>query len=127
MLELLLDYGADIDYVISSTDGLTFLMYFSTMKTILSDTQNQLLLEAVTFLLEHGADRTKKDNYGKNSFDLVEDNPQKEKVLFLLRTVKQKYHHKKRVLSKKVKKIDLDDVDVPVKEKLENDCKCLIL
>jgi len=126
MLVSLLDHGANIDYIINPTEGLTFLMYFCGMKTELGPIQNQLLLESITFLLEHGADRTKKDNRGKNAFDLAEQNPQKEKALFLLRTVKQKYYHKKVALRKRIVKIDLDDTKISTKEKGESDCKCLL-
>eukprot|EP00826_Nyctotherus_ovalis_P050232 TRINITY_DN6139_c0_g2_i1.p4 TRINITY_DN6139_c0_g2~~TRINITY_DN6139_c0_g2_i1.p4 ORF type:complete len:126 (-),score=36.78 TRINITY_DN6139_c0_g2_i1:170-547(-) len=125
MLESLLDHGADIDGTISSTEGLSFLLYFCGMKTELSAVQNQLLLEAIKFLLEHGADRNKKNGEGRNAFELAEESPQKNKVMELLENVEQKHWHKKSEL-KRVKRVDLDDAEVVVKEK-GNDCKCLVL
>lgn len=125
MLESLLDHGADIDGTISSAEGLSFLLYFCGMKTELSAVQNQLLLEAVRFLLEHGADRSRKSREGRSVFEMAEESPLKEKLVELLENTEQKYWHKKSEL-KRVKRVDLDDAEVVVKEK-SNDCKCLVL
>eukprot|EP00826_Nyctotherus_ovalis_P025650 TRINITY_DN1989_c0_g3_i2.p1 TRINITY_DN1989_c0_g3~~TRINITY_DN1989_c0_g3_i2.p1 ORF type:complete len:128 (-),score=36.44 TRINITY_DN1989_c0_g3_i2:164-547(-) len=127
MLELLLEHGAGIDYAIGSTEGLTFLMYFCGMETELTAAQGQVLLETVSFLLEHGADRMKKNLNDKTAFDLAQKNPQKNKVLSLLRTVKQKYSHEKQNSLRKIISVDLKEVEMPSKTDPSKECGCLIL
>lgn len=123
MFELLLDHGSNVDSIIDSTEDLTFLMYFCGLE----NTKSQVLLDSIKFLLEHGADRTKKNRFSKNAFDFVEKNPLKENVLFLLNTVKKKYDHKKENGLKKVINVDLGEAELTLKNGLDKDCQCVVL
>ena len=57
MAELLLQYGADINWVINKVQGYTLLTQLCSVRMELSDQEQKLNLEIIKFLLEHGADR----------------------------------------------------------------------
>jgi len=127
MLELLLDYGADIDNIINEAEGLTFLMYFCGVEIELTPCQTQVLLDCINFLLAHGADRTRENRSNKTAFDFAERNPLKDKVLHLLRTVKQKYNHKKKNVPKKIISLDLNNTEALIRQEPTKECKCVVL
>jgi len=93
MAELLLQYGADINTYVSPQDGTTLLMQFCGMSMELSAFQAEVNLEVVRFLLEHGADRNRKNKKGETAFELARKHSQRDEIRKLLTEVKQKYFH----------------------------------
>ena len=93
MAELLLQYGADINTYVSPGEGLTLLMQFCGMSMELSPFQTEVNLEVVNFLLEHGADRTRKNKRGETAWDLAKKHSQRDEIRRVLTEVKQKYFH----------------------------------
>jgi hypothetical protein len=79
-----------------------------------------VLLDSVKFLLAYGADRIKKSCSDKTAFDLAEENPLKDKVLYLLRTVRKKND------PKKITSVDLKDTEVLIKQESEKECQCSV-
>lgn len=94
MAILLLDYGTDIDYLADPNEGLTLLMQFCEMGVELSSSQADINLEVVEFLLEHGADRNKKNKNNETAWDMASSNPRKDEIRKLLEETKQVYSHK---------------------------------
>eukprot|EP00826_Nyctotherus_ovalis_P054513 TRINITY_DN7145_c0_g1_i1.p1 TRINITY_DN7145_c0_g1~~TRINITY_DN7145_c0_g1_i1.p1 ORF type:complete len:213 (-),score=38.00 TRINITY_DN7145_c0_g1_i1:439-1077(-) len=93
MAELLLQYGANVNAVVNPFDGLTLLMQFSGMSMELTPFQSEVNLETIEFLLEHGADRERKNGKGERAWDLAARHPLKSEVRKLLKETKQKYYH----------------------------------
>jgi len=93
MAALLLQYGADINTIVNPYDGLTLLMQFSGTSMELTPFQTEVNLETIQFLLEHGADKERKNGEGKKAWDLAARHPQEEEVKKLLKETKQKYFH----------------------------------
>ena len=91
MADLLLYNGAEIDTTINPSDGLTLLMQFCGIETELDNFQQDVNLEIVEFLLEHGADKNLKNMQELTAWDLSNRNPQKKKIQKLLIETKQKY------------------------------------
>lgn len=93
LAELLLQYGADIDAVDDGGEGTTLLMQFCSISIELSPFQSEVNLEVIQFLLEHGADRSKKNVREETAWMLAGKHSQRDEVRRLLEEVKQKYFH----------------------------------
>ena len=93
MAELLLQYGSDINTLVNPGEGLTLLMQFCGMSMELSPFQSEVNLEVVRFLLEHGADRSRKNNKGETAWELAKRHSQRDDIRKMLNEIKQKYFH----------------------------------
>lgn len=113
--EILLQYGADINYY---HHGKTLLMSFCGISMALDPVQLEMNLEVITFLLENGADRTlKAKTNSMTSEELANNHCSKETVKELLRTVKQTKFHQQASKGKRREgagSIILDDTKVKV-------------
>eukprot|EP01016_Furgasonia_blochmanni_P034527 TRINITY_DN3738_c0_g1_i7.p1 TRINITY_DN3738_c0_g1~~TRINITY_DN3738_c0_g1_i7.p1 ORF type:complete len:331 (+),score=41.70 TRINITY_DN3738_c0_g1_i7:138-1130(+) len=94
MAELLLQYGADINWIVDKSKGYTLLMQFCSMKQAQGERERELNMDVIKFLLEHGADRNLKSHRKeKDAFMIAEKHYNKEKVLESLNAVKQIYFY----------------------------------
>lgn len=84
MAELLLQYGADIDWIVDKTKGYTLLMQLCALKMELSPKEKEMNYEIIKFLLENGANRKIKTKKGKTAYDLVSKHCNKDKLRDLL-------------------------------------------
>lgn len=73
----MLEYGAEIDTIVDRINGYSYLMQICSSKLIQEKddpiTQN-LFLEVIKFLLEHGASQYKKGLNNKNCIEIVKSN-----------------------------------------------------
>jgi len=106
MLELLLDYGADINWIVDKTKGHTILMQFCSVKMELEEREKRINLDVIKFLLEHGADKNIISNKGKNCMELAKKHSNSEAVIEVLKSTNQIYFHGK--LKKKPPAITID-------------------
>ena len=130
MDELLMDYGADINYLINPSEGLTLLKVFCGMKIDLNAKRAESNIESIKFLLEHGADVEIANKKGKSIPDTLNDSLQKEQISILLKEVKQKHCHKDHRAVEKVFIVDnlhSPDCNLPIIGKLRPPCTCLLL
>lgn len=95
MVELLLDYGGDINWIVDKNKGHTLLMQFCAVKMDLEDKEKKTNIDVIKFLIEHGADKYMISNKGKNCFDLAEKHSNKEPVIETLKNTNQLYYHYK--------------------------------
>ena len=91
MSELLLEYGADINWIVDKAKGHTILMQFCSVKMELDDREKRMNLEVIRFLLEHGADKNMVSNKNKNAFQLAQKHSNRDAVLEVLQNTNQKY------------------------------------
>jgi len=91
MAELLLEFGADINWIVDKTKGHTILMQFCSVKMELDEREKRMNLEVIRFLLEHGADKNMVSNKNKNSFQLAQKHSNRDAVLEVLQNTNQKY------------------------------------
>ncbi len=91
MAELLLEFGADINWIVDKTKGHTILMQFCSVKMELDEREKRMNLEVIRFLLEHGADKTMVSNKNKNAFQLAQKHSNRDAVLEVLQNTNQKY------------------------------------
>jgi hypothetical protein len=93
MAQLLLQYGADINWVIDKLKGETILHKAVSVKGFSSERSiersREVNVDLIRFLLENGANRYLINNKGKNSFELAVKHCNKEKVLEMLLNVEQ--------------------------------------
>ena len=93
MAEMLLEFGADINWIVDKNKGHTILMQFCSVKMELDDREKRMNLEVIRFLLEHGADKNMLSNKNKNSAQLAQKHSNKEAVLEVLQNTNQKHFH----------------------------------
>jgi len=91
MAELLLEFGADINWIVDKTKGHTILMQFCSVKMELDEREKRMNLEVIRFLLEHGADKNMVSNKNKNAFQLAQKHSNRDAVLEVLQNTNQKY------------------------------------
>jgi ankyrin repeat protein len=78
MAELLLDFGADIDWIIDKKRGYTLLMYLCANKVELTPKEQLIHYQIIKFLIENGANRNIKTSKGKTAIDLCSKHPMAE-------------------------------------------------
>jgi len=93
MAELLLDHGADINWIVDKTKGHNLLMKFCCVKMDLSPREAQVNLEVIRFLVEHGADKNMKAIKNKTAFDMAAKHSNKDNVQELLKALSHLYSH----------------------------------
>ena len=93
MSELLLQYGADINWVLDKMKGETILHKTVSIKGFPAERSiersREVNLELIRFLLENGANRYLINNKGKNAFELAVKHSNKDKVLEMLSNIEQ--------------------------------------
>lgn len=72
MSQVLLENGADINWIVDKIKGYTLLMQLCAVKMPLSEKEKQITLEIIQYLIDNGADRSFKTVKGKTAFDLAE-------------------------------------------------------
>jgi hypothetical protein len=94
MAELLLQYGADINWIIDKTKGYTLLMQFCSMKHEQGEREKELNLDVIKFLLAHGANKyLKSHRKSKDAFMIAEKHYNKAQVIEALNNVKQTHFY----------------------------------
>jgi ankyrin repeat protein len=91
MAEILLEFGADINWIVDKTKGHTILMQFCSVKMELDEREKRMNLEVIRFLLEHGADKNMVSNKNKNAFQLAQKHSNRDAVLEVLQNTNQKF------------------------------------
>jgi ankyrin repeat protein len=95
MIELLLDHGGDINWIVDKNKGHTILMQFCGVKMELEDREKRINLEVIRFLVQHGADKSIQSNKGKTSYDLTAKHCNQTEVLEVLKNTSQICFHGK--------------------------------
>ena len=85
MVELLLEYGGDINWIVDKNKGHTLLMQFCAVKLDLEEREKRINIEVIKFLIENGADKYMVSNKGKACFALCAKHQNKEAVLEVLK------------------------------------------
>ena len=80
MAELLLTYGADINWIVDKQHGYTLLMQLCSIKMDLSPKEQEINYSLIKFLLENGASKDIQSMKGKGIFELVKKHKNKEKI-----------------------------------------------
>lgn len=89
MAELLLQYGADINWIVDKKKGYSLLLQLCAVKTNLKEKEKEINYQTIKFLLENGANRLLLTNKGKTVFDLLKKHCNNEKITVLLNTIEQ--------------------------------------
>ena len=89
MAELLLQNGADINWIVDKKKGFSLLLQLCAVKLVLNEKEKEINYQTIKFLLGNGANRFLQSNKGKNTFDLAKKHCNKDKILDLLSTVEQ--------------------------------------
>lgn len=89
MAELLLQNGADINWIVDKKKGYSLLLQLCSVKTALKEKEKEINYQTIKFLLENGANKFLQSNKGKTAFDLAQNHCNKEKILFLLNNTEQ--------------------------------------
>eukprot|EP00831_Metopus_contortus_P070986 TRINITY_DN64923_c0_g1_i1.p1 TRINITY_DN64923_c0_g1~~TRINITY_DN64923_c0_g1_i1.p1 ORF type:complete len:223 (-),score=23.15 TRINITY_DN64923_c0_g1_i1:131-799(-) len=97
MSELLLNYGADINVIVDKEKGNSLLMQYCGLSMVLSSFENEVNIEVINFLLEHGADRTQKNKKGETAWDLAHRSLRCSEIRLLLKNTHHKYIHPTRI------------------------------
>jgi len=93
MANMLLQSGADINFVVNKEKGRTLLMEYCGVTLDMNSREKDTNLKVIKFLVEHGADVNKKSRKAKTAFDYTMRHPFKEEVQILLKTTNQVYFH----------------------------------
>ncbi len=64
----MLENGAEIDAIVDDKKGYTSLMVFCNVKFKMNERESEVNLNIIKFLLENGADKSKKSAKGKDLF-----------------------------------------------------------
>jgi ankyrin repeat protein len=121
MAVLLLQHGADVNYIVNKDKGKTLLMEYCSVKLEMNNRDKETNLRVIRFLLEHGASTIMKSKKGKNVQEYAKKHPFKEEVLDLLRHTQQVYFYNtlrttQPSTSGKVSKYKLFSTDETVKD-----------
>jgi len=93
MAELLLQNGADINWIVDKKKGFSLLLQLCAVKLVLNEKEKEINFQTIKFLLENGANKFLQSNKGKNAFDLAKKHCNKDKILDLLSSVDQIYFY----------------------------------
>ncbi|KRX00506.1 Ankyrin repeat-containing domain [Pseudocohnilembus persalinus] len=105
MVELLLDYGCDIDQIVNHEKQFTMLMIFCSVKYKLNQRETLVNYQIVKFLLQHGANKYLKSKKGKTCFELCEKHSNYREILKLLQNTVQTNFHSKECVKNNIKLI----------------------
>lgn len=90
---LLLDYGADINWIVDKMKGMTLLMQLCDVKMKMSRKEQSINLEIIKFLCEHGAEKEMPTLKGKSIEDIANKHSNKTEVLDILSKTEHTYIH----------------------------------
>jgi len=93
MANMLLQSGADINFIVNKEKGRTLLMEYCGVTLDMSNREKDTNLKVIKFLVEHGADVNKKSRKSKTAFDYASKHPYKDEVQILLKSTAQIYFH----------------------------------
>lgn len=80
MAELLLQNGADINWIVNKVKSYTLLMQLSAVKMDLSQKEMDVNFEIIRFLVENGANKNIQSAKGKTAYELANKNKNKERI-----------------------------------------------
>jgi len=86
MANMLLQNGADINFVVNKEKGRTLLMEYCGVTLDMSNREKETNLKVIKFLIEHGADPAKKSKKGKTALDYSKKHPFKDEVQNILKS-----------------------------------------
>lgn len=95
MANALLQNGADIDFAIIKDKGKTLLMDYCSVDTDMNIREKEANFKVIKFLLEHGADPSRKSKKGKTALDYCKRHPFKDDIQRMLLNTHQTYFHHK--------------------------------
>lgn len=85
--DLLLVYGADINWIVDKTKGYTLLMQLCAENTRMTEHQKEANLEAIKFLIDRGANREIRCMENKTYLELAEQNPNYEEIVSHVKSI----------------------------------------
>ena len=91
MATLLLQHGADVNFVVNRVKGKTILMEYCSTKIDMNVREKETNLRIIRFLVESGANTKMKSYKGKTAMDFALRHPCRNEVLEILRNTKQLY------------------------------------
>jgi ankyrin repeat protein len=94
MARLMLQGGADPNFVVNKEKGRTLLMEYCGITVDMSNKEKETNLKVIKFLLEHGADAGVKSQKGKTAHDYANKHPFKKDVQAILKSTKQIHYYK---------------------------------
>lgn len=95
MAYTLLQNGTDIDFVINREKGKTLLMDYCSVDTDMNFREKDANFKVIKFLLENGADPSRKSKKGKTAFDYCKRHPFRDDIQRILLNTHQTYFHYK--------------------------------
>lgn len=94
MAEVLLDNGADINWLVDKKNGWTFLMQLAATSQRVNAKEKQLIMIQFKFLLEHGAKTDINDNRSRAVEKIIQEKSDiKEDLMDMLSNTPQIYFH----------------------------------
>ena len=80
--EVLLEYGADINWIVNKVEGHTFLMDFcASLRETLSKSKKKMILEAMKFLIEKGASKEIRSLSDLTCLDMAKESPYRKEII----------------------------------------------
>ena len=95
MAQLMLEYGADINWIVDKVKGYTLLMQLCSIRMDLSPSEKYLNAEIIKFLIENGARKDLVSIKGKNVKDILEKHCNRDELLKLIEETNQIYFYNK--------------------------------
>jgi hypothetical protein len=95
MAQLMLEYGADINWIVDKVKGYTLLMQLCSIRMELSPQEKYLNSEIIKFLIENGARKDLISIKGKKIKDILEKHCNKEELMKLIEETNQIFFYNK--------------------------------
>eukprot|EP01015_Nassula_variabilis_P030629 TRINITY_DN6765_c0_g1_i2.p1 TRINITY_DN6765_c0_g1~~TRINITY_DN6765_c0_g1_i2.p1 ORF type:complete len:153 (+),score=22.90 TRINITY_DN6765_c0_g1_i2:41-499(+) len=70
MADLLLEYGADINWIVDKEQGYTYLMKLCSLKNFEGENEKEICLDIICYLLQRGANRDIVTHNDQTAYDL---------------------------------------------------------
>ena len=78
----MLEYGADINWIVNKVEGHTFLMDFcASLRETLSKSKKKMILEAMKFLIEKGASKEIRSLSDLTCLDMAKESPYRKEII----------------------------------------------
>ncbi|CAD8083796.1 unnamed protein product [Paramecium sonneborni] len=95
MAELLLHYGADINWIVDKTHGFNLLMQLCSIRMELNQKEAEINYQIIKFLIENGAQKDLQSLKGKKASDLLKKHSNKERLMELMNNTQQLFFYGK--------------------------------
>jgi ankyrin repeat protein len=92
MANLLLQHGADVNFIVNKEKGKTLIMEYCSIKIDMSNREKETNLKIIRFLIENGANTALKSRKNKTAFDYASKHPHKDEVIEALKNTQQMYY-----------------------------------